>query len=115
MLDSYIRNCKKKARESAQIICESRRRHPRFQVDRRAEIWKKIDAQEGAMKRMYDLVGDLPRMEGEFLSNQFEIVTYCYFTTGILKFTECFYVCRVYFLGHSANKLFAECCTKNTR
>ena len=71
VLDSYIRNRKKKARESAQIICESRRRHPRFQVDRRAEIWKKIDAQEDAMKRMYDLVGDLPRMEGEFLSNEF--------------------------------------------
>ena len=26
------------------------------------------------MKRMYDLVGDLPRMEGEFLSNEFQIV-----------------------------------------
>ena len=30
-------------------------------------------------------------------------------TTGILKFAECFYVCRVYSLGHSANKFFAEC------
>ena len=45
---------------------------------------------------------------------------HCYFlaspvTTGILKFAECFYVCRVYFLGHSANKFFAECCDKNTR
>ena len=28
---------------------------------------------------------------------------------------ECFYVCRVHSLGHSANKLFAECCEKNTR
>ena len=36
-------------------------------------------------------------------------------TTGILKFAECFYVSRVYSLGHSANKLFAECCAKNTR
>ena len=25
-------------------------------------------------------------------------------TTGILTFAECFYVCRVYFLGHSTNK-----------
>ena len=36
-------------------------------------------------------------------------------TTGILKFAECFYVCRVYFLRHSANKFFAEWCAKNTR
>ena len=37
------------------------------------------------------------------------------YTTGILKFAECFYVCRVYSLGHSANKIFAECCAKNIR
>jgi len=33
-------------------------------------------------------------------------------TTGNLKFAECFYVSRVYFLGHSANKFFAECYLK---
>ena len=36
-------------------------------------------------------------------------------STGILKFAECFYVCRVYSFGHSANKFFAECCAKNPR
>ena len=36
-------------------------------------------------------------------------------TTENVKFAECFYVCRVYSLGHSANKFFAECCAKNTR
>ena len=36
-------------------------------------------------------------------------------TTGILKFAECLFVCRVYSLGHSANKFFAECYPKNTQ
>ena len=36
-------------------------------------------------------------------------------TTGNIEFDECFYICRVYFLGHSANKFFDECFTKNTR
>ena len=36
-------------------------------------------------------------------------------TTENVKFAECFYICRVYSLGHSANKFFAECCAKNTR
>ena len=36
-------------------------------------------------------------------------------TTGNRLFAECFYVCRVHCLGHSANKHFAECCEKNTR
>ena len=39
----------------------------------------------------------------------------CSITTGILKFAECFYVCRVYFFGHSANNLFVVCWAKNTR
>ena len=38
----------------------------------------------------------------------------CY-TTGNLKFVECFYVCQVYSLRHSANKFFTECYPKNTR
>ena len=37
------------------------------------------------------------------------------YAIGNVKFAECFCVCRVYSLGHSANKLFAECCHKNTR
>lgn len=48
-------------------------------MDRRAEMWKKIAAQDEAMKRMCDLVGELPRMEGEFRSIEFQIVTYCCF------------------------------------
>ena len=36
-------------------------------------------------------------------------------TTANVKFAKCFCVCRVYSLGHSANKFFAECCHKNTR
>ena len=36
-------------------------------------------------------------------------------TVGNRHFAECFYVCRVHSLRHSANKLFAKCCKKNTR
>ena len=32
--------------------------------------------------------------------------------TGNVKFAECFYVCRVYSLGHSANKFFASAALK---
>ena len=59
------------------------------------------------------------------LQNQFSHLLFVFFhtrtwsafvyTTGNVKFAECFYVCRVYSLGHSANKLFAECCAKNTQ
>ena len=41
------------------------------------------------------------------------LVCLAIFTTGNLKFAECFYVCRVHFLGHLANKFFVECCSKN--
>jgi len=37
------------------------------------------------------------------------------FTTGNRLFVECFYICRVHFLVHSANKLFAKYYEKNTR
>jgi hypothetical protein len=36
-------------------------------------------------------------------------------TTGIWLFAECHILCRVFFFGHSAKKLFAECHAKNTR
>ena len=36
-------------------------------------------------------------------------------TTGNNIFAKCINVCQVYFIGHSANKLFAECCKKHTR
>lgn len=36
-------------------------------------------------------------------------------TTRNKNLPECFYVCRVYYLRHLANKVFAECCSKNTR
>jgi hypothetical protein len=59
-LDSYIRNHKKKAREMAKFICESRARNPdKFGDNRREHIWKKIDDQDEALKRMYALVEDL--------------------------------------------------------
>jgi hypothetical protein len=65
-LDSYIRNRKKKAREMAKCICESRAQNPdKFGDNRRERIWKKIDDQDEALKRIYALVGDLPKTDGK--------------------------------------------------
>ena len=41
--------------------------------------------------------------------------SYLTITTGNSMFAECSTFCRVYFFVHSANKVFAECHTKNTR
>ena len=62
LLESYITRRKKKQRENAKIICESRKRLPKYELDKRSELWKKIDAQEQdeALKRMYSLVSELP-------------------------------------------------------
>ena len=37
------------------------------------------------------------------------------YTTGNRHFAECQRLCRVYFIGHSANTVFAECQIKYTR
>jgi uncharacterized protein YifE (UPF0438 family) len=50
----------------AKFICESRARNPdKFGDNRRERIWKKIDNQDEALKRMYALVGDLPKMDSK--------------------------------------------------
>jgi hypothetical protein len=50
----------------AKFICESRARNPdKFGDNRRECIWKKIDDQDEALKRMYALVGDLPKTDGK--------------------------------------------------
>jgi hypothetical protein len=38
-----------------------------------------------------------------------------HYTTRIWLFAECHILCRVFYFGHSANKLFAECHAKNPR
>ena len=37
------------------------------------------------------------------------------FTTGIASFAECQELCRVFYIGHSAKDVFAECPNSNTR
>jgi len=38
-----------------------------------------------------------------------EISSVSYYTTGNCRFAECQVLCRVFSIGHSANKLFGEC------
>lgn len=71
--DSYIRNRNKQKHENAKYIPRIKRQSSRFEVDKRAKTWRKIDAQEVVMQRINDLVSGLPRMDGDFFCNEFQI------------------------------------------
>ena len=48
-------------------------------------------------------------------SSGYELLPIYLYTTGNRHFAECRRLCRVYFIGHSAKTVFAECQIKYTR
>ena len=75
------------------LLKEEDKRAGQDREDKRAELWRKVEAQQAAMETMKDLVGGLPRIHVEFSTNEFyiHVLVFCVYITK----KSCFWLpCR---------------------